>query len=103
MGLVDRLFLPVAKHFIAGPTLADAVITAKEMNSRGFKVIVNFLGEEIRDQKELDQTMAEYLSIFDQMDQNKIEWQRFRQANTAGPDHGLRACREEPPHDCGEG
>jgi proline dehydrogenase len=72
MGLVDRLFLPIAKHFIAGPTLADAVSTAKEMNGRGFDVIINFLGEEIRDEKELEQTMAEYLSIFDQMDQNKI-------------------------------
>jgi len=73
LGLTDRLFLPIAKHFIAGTTLEEAVSTSKEMNGRGFKVIVNFLGEEIKDEKELDQTMAEYLSIFDQMEQNKVD------------------------------
>ncbi len=73
MGLADRLFLPIAKHFIAGANLGDAMTTAKEMNSRGFKVIINFLGEEIRDEKELGQTKNEYLSIFDQMDRNKVD------------------------------
>jgi len=73
LGLIETLFLPIAKHFIAGPTLNDAVITSKEMNGRGFRVIVNFLGEEIKDEKELERTMTEYLAIFDQMDQNKIE------------------------------
>ena len=73
MGLVDSLFLPIAKHFIAGANLADAIITAKEMNGRGFRVIINFLGEEIKDEKELEQTMTEYLSIFDRMDQTKID------------------------------
>jgi len=73
LGLADRLFLPIAKHFIAGANLGDAMTTAKEMNSRGFKVIINFLGEEIRDEKELGQTKNEYLSIFDQMDRNKVD------------------------------
>lgn len=73
MGLIDSLFFPIAKHFIAGANLEDAMTTAKEMNSRGFKVIVNFLGEEIKDEKELKQTMIEYLSIFDQMDRNKVD------------------------------
>jgi proline dehydrogenase len=73
LGLVDSLFLPIAKHFIAGANLGDAIITAKKMNSRGFRVIINFLGEEIRDEKELGQTMNEYLSIFDQMDRNKVD------------------------------
>jgi proline dehydrogenase len=72
LGLVDRLFLPIAKHFIAGANLGDAITTAKEMNGRGFRVIINFLGEEIRDEKELEQTMKEYLSIFDQMDLNQV-------------------------------
>jgi proline dehydrogenase len=73
LGLVDSLFLPIARHFIAGANLADAMITAKEMNGRGFSVIINFLGEEIKDEKELEQTMTEYLSIFDHMDQTKID------------------------------
>jgi proline dehydrogenase len=73
VGLLDRLFLPVAKHFIAGASLEDAMTVAKEMNGRGFKVIVNFLGEEIRDEKELGATMAEYLSIFDQMEANRVD------------------------------
>jgi proline dehydrogenase len=70
---LDKLLLPVAKHFIAGPTIADAIRVARELNAHGFKVIVNYLGEEITDEGELDKTFREYLAIFDELDRNGIE------------------------------
>jgi proline dehydrogenase len=73
MGFLDSILLPVAKRFIAGPNLEDAVKVSKEMNTKGFKVIINFLGEEIKDRKQLADTINEYLAIFDAMDANRIE------------------------------
>ncbi len=63
MGLKERVVLPLAKRWIAGVTLDSAIADAKVANSRGLGVIVNFLGEEIKDPAEADAHAAEYLRL----------------------------------------
>ncbi len=63
MGLKERVVLPLAKRWIAGVGMDSAIADAKAANARGLGVIVNFLGEEIRDPAEADAHTEEYLRL----------------------------------------
>ena len=63
MGLKETFVLPLAKRWISGVTVDSAMSDAKKANSKGIGVLVNFLGEEIKDPQEADAHTAEYLRL----------------------------------------
>lgn len=63
MGLKERVVLPLAKRWISGVTMDSAIGDAKKANSKGIGVIVNFLGEEIKDPATADAHADEYLRL----------------------------------------
>jgi proline dehydrogenase len=63
MGLKERVVLPLARRWIAGVTMDSAIADAKGANAKGMGVIVNFLGEEIKDPAEADSHCQEYLRL----------------------------------------
>jgi proline dehydrogenase len=63
LGIKEKLVLPVAKRWISGADLHAAMNDAKDANSRGMGVVVNFLGEEITDQAAADAQVDEYLRL----------------------------------------
>ena len=60
MGLKERVVLPLAKRWISGVAMDSAIGDAKKANSKGIGVIVNFLGEEIKDPATADAHADEY-------------------------------------------
>jgi proline dehydrogenase len=63
LGIKEKLVLSVAKRWISGADLHAAMEDAKDANSRGMGVVVNFLGEEIIDQVAADAQVDEYLGL----------------------------------------
>lgn len=63
MGLKEVFVLPVAKHWISGVDLGSAMNDAKKANSNGYGVVVNFLGEEIKDPATADSHTEEYFRL----------------------------------------
>jgi proline dehydrogenase len=63
MGLKELLLLRVARRWIAGVDLETAMRDAKDANGRGIGVVVNHLGEEIKDPALADAQVAEYLRL----------------------------------------
>lgn len=63
VGLKEKVILPVAKRWISGVTLDSAIGDAKKANSRGIGVVVNFLGEDIKDPATADAHAGEYLRL----------------------------------------
>ena len=63
MGLKERVVLPLAKRWIAGVNMDSAVADAKRANAEGIGVVINFLGEEIKDPAEADAHAVEYLRL----------------------------------------
>jgi proline dehydrogenase len=63
MGLKETFVLPLAKKWIAGVDMDSAMADAKKANAKGIGVIVNFLGEEIKDSTEADSHASEYLKL----------------------------------------
>lgn len=71
-GLLERLLFRVAKKWVAGYSIDEAVAAALDSNSRGMSAILNFLGEYSNDEKTVDKTVSEYVSLIDLMQARKI-------------------------------
>ena len=72
-GITERLLYRVAKRWIAGYGLDDAIEAAKKTNERRIRVIINRLGEHTPDLKLIEDYTLEYLRIVDLLDSNIID------------------------------
>jgi proline dehydrogenase len=71
--LMEQLLFRVAKKWVAGYSVDNAIAAALNTNSRhGMSVILNFLGEDTTDAKMVDQTVREYLLLMDLMHTRKV-------------------------------
>lgn len=57
----------LARRFVAGDTLDDAVAAARELNSSGLAVSLDHLGEEVHDSASAMQATEEYLESLDRI------------------------------------
>ncbi len=73
MGLKETFVLPLAKRWISGVTMDSAIEDAKKANSKGIGVLINFLGEEIKDPAEADAHAEEYLRLQQAISDNGID------------------------------
>ena len=72
-GITERLFYRIAKRWIAGYTMEDAVKSAHEANDRKTLVILNRLGEHTPDHKLIEEYSQEYLKLVDAIHDEKIQ------------------------------
>lgn len=71
--LTERLFYRIAKRWIAGYTIDDAVKSAEDANSRKILAIINRLGEHTPDRKMIDAYSDEYLKLIDVIHADRIQ------------------------------
>ena len=64
--------IPFVKRWVAGKTLEEAVNVAKYANSKGYFVVLNYLGEELTDAREIRFTVFEYRRIIDNITKEKL-------------------------------
>ena len=72
-GLTERLLYRVAKRWIAGYTLEEAIKAAHESNSKKLKVLLNRLGEHTPDEKLIQGYTEEYLRLLDRIQEDHID------------------------------
>ena len=63
----------LARRFVAGDTLDDAVAAARELNSSGLLVSLDHLGEEVHDRTSAMQATEEYLESLDRIDAEDLD------------------------------
>src|SRR5437016_3698633 len=71
--LTERLFYRIAKRWIAGYTIEDAVNAARDANNRKVTAILNRLGEHTPDRKLIQEYSEEYLKLLDVIQSEKIQ------------------------------
>jgi len=69
---MEKILFKVAKHWIAGNTVDDALITAKKAYQSGRNVIINKLGEYHTSKKQIAITIKEYQKILNSYRKWKI-------------------------------
>jgi proline dehydrogenase len=72
-GLTERLLFRVAKRWIAGYSLEDALKVAHDANNRNLRAILNRLGEHTPDEKLIQGYTEEYLRLLDRIRSEKID------------------------------
>ena len=72
-GLTERLLYRVAKRWIAGYSLEDAIKVAHDANNRKLRAILNRLGEHTPDEKLIQSYNEEYIKLLDRIRAEKIE------------------------------
>ncbi len=63
--ITERLFYRIAKRWIAGYTLQDAMTAARNANERKMQALINRLGEHTPDRKLIQQYVEEYLKLLE--------------------------------------
>jgi proline dehydrogenase len=72
-GLVERLLYRVAKRWIAGYEMEDAVKAAHNANGRKLPVILNRLGEHTPDRGRIEEYTQEYLRLLDAINDGGVD------------------------------
>ncbi len=72
-GLTERLFYRIARRWIAGYTIDDAVKAAQDANGKKILAIINRLGEHTPDRKLIDDYFEEYVRLIDVIKSEKIQ------------------------------
>ena len=63
----NRFSRQLAKRFVAGDTLDEAVPIVRDLNARGFKVTLDALGENVGDEQAARDAAATYAAILDRI------------------------------------
>ena len=69
---MPKLSWKIARAYIAGDNRETALGIAREWNQRGASVILNFLGEHLREESVVLATLAEYLVLIHRMRSDRV-------------------------------
>jgi len=63
----------VARRYVAGEDIGDAVRTIRELNAEGAMATVDVLGEEVREPSKAAEAVEQYLQLLDTIEREKID------------------------------
>ena len=63
----------VARRYVAGETLDDAVRTIRQLNAEGAMATVDVLGEEVTERAKADSAVAEYTQLLERIDREALD------------------------------
>jgi proline dehydrogenase len=69
---IEKFLFKIAKQWIAGDTMEEAIRSAKEANKNGMDAIINRLGEHMVSKAQIDETVSEYLTLISNLRRSKV-------------------------------
>lgn len=73
MSVINSLGMLIARKWIAGEDLKHAINEAKRVNSQRESVIINYLGEDLRSKRSVEQDTGQILQLLEEMHSKKIK------------------------------
>lgn len=70
--LIEKVLFKIAKQWIAGDTMDDALKSAHQANTHGMNAILNKLGEHMTSKSQVSQTVSDYLTLVSNLRRSKI-------------------------------
>jgi proline dehydrogenase len=90
--LFEKLVIKIAKKWVAGTSIKDAIKSAKEANARGMEAIINYLGEHNESLDAIDASVKEYLSVLDELERLQIKGSISPKLTQVGLEHDYELC-----------
>ena len=84
----------IARRFVAGETLDDALVVAHEMNHRRISVSLDHLGENTSDAREASAAAEDYIAIIDRIQREAADANISVKLTALGLDISEALCRE---------
>jgi proline dehydrogenase len=69
---MEKVLFKIAKQWIAGDTMEDALKSARQANINGMGAILNKLGEHMTSKAQVSQTVSDYLTLVSNLRRSKI-------------------------------
>lgn len=88
----------VARRFVAGEKLDEAMDVTRTLNGRGISVSLDHLGENVHDIAEAHATAAEYVATLDRIHAERLEANISIKLTALGLDVDPKLCRENVAH-----
>ncbi len=70
--LIEKILFKVAKQWIAGDTMDDALKSARDANTHGMNAILNQLGEHFTSNVQVSRTVSDYFTLISNLRRSKI-------------------------------
>lgn len=70
--LIEKVLFKVARQWIAGDTMEDALKSARQANKNGMSAILNKLGEHVVSRPKVCQTVSDYLTLVSNLRRSKV-------------------------------
>lgn len=70
--LIEKVLFKIAKQWIAGDTMEEALKSARKANANGMNAILNKLGEHMTSKTQVNQTVSDYLTLVSNLRRSKI-------------------------------
>lgn len=70
--LIEKVLFKIAKQWIAGDTMEEALKSARKANENGMNAILNKLGEHMTSKTQVIQTVEDYLTLVSNLRRSKI-------------------------------
>lgn len=84
----------MARRFVAGETLDDALAAARASNQAGMSASLDFLGENVKSEAEARRVRDMYLGVFDRIAREKLDANVSLKLTQLGLDMNQALCRE---------
>lgn len=68
-----KLPFVLAKRFVAGESFTDAVPKVEQLNRKNIKITLDLLGENVRDRKMADETVARYIELLKSISEEQLQ------------------------------
>ncbi|MDE1843742.1 MAG: proline dehydrogenase family protein [Thaumarchaeota archaeon] len=69
---MEKVLFKIAKQWIAGDTMEEALKSARQANANGMNAILNKLGEHVTSKAQVSQTVSDYLTLVSNLRKSKI-------------------------------
>ncbi len=70
--LIEKFLFRIAKQWIAGDTMKEAMRSAREANRKGMDAIINRLGEHMTSKEQIENTVSEYFTLVSNLRKFKV-------------------------------
>lgn len=72
MDLRRSILLALAKRYIAGEDVSALVSLGKRLNSKGFEITTNYLGEDVTTDEQVRRNVDEYILLMEALNKDKL-------------------------------
>lgn len=90
--LFEKLVHKIAKKWVAGHSMRDALKSAKNANAKGMGAIINYLGEHLTNDEDIEASVNEYIAILQEMDRLHINGSISPKLTQIGLDKDYDTC-----------